>query len=178
MNNKHNIYENLKSDIEGLYSLSYKEDADMISQIIKNKYGNIKILDGTAGIGGNSISFGQYFLDVTSIEINKERFEYLTENIKSFNLQNKLINANFVDHLNREYDLLFIDPPWGGPNYKFELSVTLTIGDKSLIDIVNYIIKNKKIIVMKLPFNYNLIEFSNLNYIIYKIKNYQILIID
>lgn len=178
MNNKHNIYENLKSDIEGLYSLSYKEDADMISQIIKNKYGNIKILDGTAGIGGNSISFGQYFLDVTSIEINKERFEYLTENIKSFNLQNKLINGNFVDHLNREYDLLFIDPPWGGPNYKFELSVTLTIGDKSLIDIVNYIIKNKKIIVMKLPFNYNLIEFSNLNYIIYKIKNYQILIID
>ena len=178
MNNKYNTYENLKSDIEGLYSLSYKEDADMISQIIKNKYSDIKILDGTAGIGGNSISFGQYFLDVTSIELNKERFNYLSENIKNFNLRNKLINGNFIDYLNSNYDLLFIDPPWGGPNYKFESSITLTFGDKSLINIVNCVIKNKKIIVMKLPFNYNLIEFSNLNYISYKIKNYQILIID
>ena len=53
------IVQKLKYDEEGLYSLSHKNDADNISVILKEKYGNITVMDATAGVGGNSISFGQ-----------------------------------------------------------------------------------------------------------------------
>ena len=125
LKNLHEImYEKLKSDTEGLYSLSHKEDADLLSKIIKDRYGELKILDGTAGIGGNTISFALHFKNVISVEKNTERFEYLKENINSLNLNVKLINGNVLDYIKMEiFDVIFLDPPWGGPNYKFEKSL-------------------------------------------------------
>jgi 16S rRNA G966 N2-methylase RsmD len=175
-----NNYNNLKSDIEGLYSLSHKEDADILSNILKEKYGNIKILDGTAGIGGNTISFGIYFENVISIEKDKIRFDFLVENIKDANLNIQLINCsviNYIENNNKTFDLIFLDPPWGGPNYKYEKSLSLTLENIPLYNIIKYLKLLNKIIVLKLPFNYNLNEFKNLNYQIYNIKNYLIVII-
>jgi len=171
-------YENLKSDNEGLYSLSHKEDADKLSQIIMNKFGNIKIMDATSGIGGNSISFGTFFSNVISIELNSSRFQLLKENIESRNLKNILLNGSFMNYLNMDYDLTFIDPPWGGPNYKYQNKIRLTLDGISLKE-VSRILKNKdKIIVWKLPFNYDLIEFEKFNYQIHHIKNYLIIIME
>jgi len=178
-NNDELTYDKLKSDIEGLYSLSHKDDADLLSKIIKERYGELKILDGTAGIGGNTISFATYFNCVIAIERNTERFEYLKENINSLNLNVKLINGNVLDYIKTEvFDLIFLDPPWGGPNYKFEKSLSLTLDNKSLIDVVKELKENNKIIVMKLPFNYNMNDFSKFNYQKHNIKNYLIVIID
>jgi predicted RNA methylase len=173
-------YNNLKSDIEGLYSLSHKEDADVLSNIIKDKYGNIKILDGTAGIGGNSISFGINFKNVISVEKDKVRFDFLVENIKNANLNIELINCSVIDYIknnNETFDLIFLDPPWGGPNYKYEKSLSLSLDTIPLCKIITDLKLLKKIIVLKLPFNYNLNEFSKFNYQIYNIKNYLIVVI-
>ena len=178
--NSHEItYEKLKSDIEGMYSLSHKDDADVLSKIIKERYGELKILDGTAGIGGNTISFAIHFNNVIAIEKNTERFEYLKENINSLKLDVKLINGNVLDYIKSEiFDVIFLDPPWGGPNYKFEKSLSLTLDNKPLIDVVKDLKNNNKIIVMKLPFNYNMNDFSKFNYQKHNIKNYLIVIID
>jgi len=171
-------YQNLKSDNEGLYSLSHKDDADKLSSILKNKYGDIKILDATSGIGGNSISFGSNFTDVISIELNSSRFLLLKENIESNNLKNILINGNFMNYINMNYELIFIDPPWGGPSYKYESKIKLKIDTFNLKEITR-ILKNKdKIIVWKLPFNYDLSEFEKFNYQIHTIKNYLIIIVE
>lgn len=167
----------IKGDIEGMFSLSYKEDADLLSTIIKDKFGDIKILDGTAGIGGNTISFGLHFSNIISIEINKERFKFLQNNIEIFNILIKLYNDDILNHLNDDYDLIFIDPPWGGPNYKLEKFISLSLGNIKLTDLTKILRDKNKIIVYKLPFNYNLNEFSLYNYEIYKIKNYLIIII-
>jgi 16S rRNA G966 N2-methylase RsmD len=167
----------LKGDTEGMYSLSYKEDADLLSNIIKEKFGDIKILDGTAGIGGNSISFGLHFSNVISIEMNKERFKYLETNIELCNVKSTLYNDDVLNHLNDDYELIFIDPPWGGPNYKLEKSLSLSLGNVKLKDLTKKLRELGKIIVYKLPFNYNLNEFSEYNYEIHKIKNYLIIII-
>ena len=167
----------IKGDIEGMFSLSYKEDADLLSTIIKNKFGDIKILDGTSGIGGNTISFGLHFSNLISIEINKERFKFLQKNIEIFNINAKLYDDDMLNHLNDDYDLIFIDPPWGGPNYKLEKSISLSLGNIKLNDLTKIIRDKNKIIVYKLPFNYNLNEFSLYNYEIHKIKNYFIIII-
>jgi len=171
-------YQNLKSDNEGLYSLSHKEDADKLSHIIKDKYGNIKIMDATSGIGGNSISFGKNFTNVISIEMNLERFEMLKENIKAHKLNNVLLYGNFMNFINMDYDLIFLDPPWGGPNYKYEKTTHFGINNTSLKEITKLLKSNNKIIIWKLPFNYNLNEFNKFNYQIHQIKNYFILIIE
>ena len=167
----------LKGDTEGMYSLSYKEDADLLSNIIKDKFGDIKIIDGTSGIGGNSISFGLHFSSIVSIEINKERFKYLQANLEFFKLKCTLYNDDMLNHLNDDYDLIFIDPPWGGPNYKLEKSLSLSLGNIKLKELTKILRELNKIIVYKLPFNYNLNDFSEYNYEIYKIKNYLIIII-
>jgi len=167
----------IKGDTEGMYSLSYKEDADLLSNIIKEKFGDIKILDGTSGIGGNSISFGLNFSHLISVEINKERFKYLETNLEMFKIKSKLINDDVLNHLNEDYELIFIDPPWGGPNYKLEKSLSLTLGNIKLKELTKQLKEQKKIVVFKLPFNYNLSEFSEYNYEIHKIKNYLIIIV-
>ena len=86
--------QNLKYDAEGLWSITYPKEADIISMIIKNELGsNIKIMDATAGIGGNTISFGKNFNQVVSVEISPERFAMLITNAQVYNLT----NINFIN---------------------------------------------------------------------------------
>ena len=171
----------LKYDIEGLWSITLPYDADKISNIIINKFGSdLYIFDGTSGIGGNIISFSKYFKKVCGIEIDKDRFEILKNNVNIFKLINViLINDDCNNHLDNNYDLYFFDPPWGGPTYKNNKNIRLKIGQSTL---TNLIIKiknlNNKPIIFKLPNNYDLSEFSNYNYNIIKIKNYIIIIIN
>lgn len=170
----------LKYDTEGVWSISLPMDAEKISLIIQNKFGsNINILDGTAGIGGNIISFAKYFNNVCGIELNKERFDILENNIKIFKLNNvTLINDDCNNYLNDNHDVYFFDPPWGGKDYKYKEDLRFTLGIYTLNEITLNIkkIKNKPII-FKLPNNYDLNEFNNFNYTIIKIKNYIIIIL-
>ena len=173
-----NDYQNLKSDLEGSYSLSHKDDADKLSILLKDKYGDIKIMDATSGIGGNSISFGLNFTNVISIELDPTRFPLLKENLERYKVNNTTINGNFLEYLNMDYDLIFIDPPWGGPKYKLEKSINIIINNNNLREITKKLKEKEKIVVWKLPFNYNLNDFKNFNYQIHKIKNYLIIIIE
>ena len=177
---------NFNYDEEGLWSLSLPNDANKISKIILNEFGkNIVILDGTAGLGGNVISFCNYFSYVFGIEINNNRYKLLKNNIE----QNKLLNIEIINnnsleliienYFNKNINCYFFDPPWGGPNYKKFKNIKLKLGDYSLINLINIIknINKKKSIIFKLPNNYDLEEFNNFNYKIFKIKNYLLLII-
>ena len=140
---------------------------------------NINILDATAGIGGNTISFSKYFKNVVSIELSQSRFELLTNNINVYKINNvSLINDDCLNHLAGNYNAYYFDPPWGGPNYKYIKETKIKLGDHTLEEVV-YKIKNlnNKIIFIKLPFNYNLNEFNKFNYKIDKIKNYQMITI-
>jgi len=173
-----NDYQNLKMDLEGSYSLSHKNDADKLSTLIKDKYGDIKIMDATSGIGGNSISFGMNFTNVISIELDVHRFSLLKENLQKYKVNNLTFNGNFLDYINMDYDLIFIDPPWGGPNYKLYKSIKLLMNNSNLTQITQKLRDKEKIVVWKLPYNYDLNDFNNFNYQIHKIKNYLIIIIE
>ena len=176
-------YKNIQYDEEGLWSITLPNDADNISKIIiKELNKNSILIDGTCGLGGNILSFAKYFKKVIGIEINNNRFKMLLNNIKLYNLNNiYLINdncINFICNLKIKYDGIFIDPPWGGPNYKYINKLRLTLGSHNLITIIRLIKKINNIkIFMKLPFNYDLTEFYNLNYKIYKINNFILIII-
>lgn len=179
-------YEKIKYDKEGLYSITNYVEADIISNLIKNLFidtNNLSILDGTGGIGGNTISFGKFFNSVTSIEINTNRYEMLKNNIKLFNLQNvKLLNLNSIDYLfsnYEKYNIYFFDPPWGGLDYKKNINLKLKMNNFSLNLIVDKLkeLTTNKVLLYKLPFNYDFTEFNSHDYKLYKINKYYIIAI-
>lgn len=181
--------DNLKYDQEGLWSITHPEQADKISNLIKNHfYKNNKkkyttILDATAGIGGNLISFCRYFNFVYGIEICENRFEILKNNIETYNFSNvSIINQDCLNYFDViKADIVFFDPPWGGPDYKFNPKIEIKIGNKRLSDIVEILENKAKLICIKLPLNFNMTTLVNrltLPIFDYKFKNMRLIIID
>jgi 16S rRNA G966 N2-methylase RsmD len=176
-------YKELLYDKEGMYSITYPKEANLISSLISLHFEsskNLNILDGTAGLGGNTFSFSKYFNNVTSIELDKNRFEMLKKNVLIYELKNvKLINDSSINYIknNNDYDIFFFDPPWGGPEYRNNKNIRFKLDSYNLVDIINLIKSKEKIIVFKLPFNYDFSEFSSFNYKLYKIRNYNVIII-
>jgi 16S rRNA G966 N2-methylase RsmD len=184
----------LKFDDVGLYSISLPKDADIISEFIKNNINNamhnnnvmhnnnisnITIIDGTAGIGGNIISFAKYFKSVIGFEIDINRFNILNNNLKVYNLNNvNTYNLNSLENLFIA-DVYFFDPPWGGPNYKKYKNLTFKFNDMELNQIVINIKKFNKnsYISFKLPTNFDLSIFDNFDYKILNLKKMLIILI-
>ena len=147
---------------EGEYSMTKKGDGQRIMQKIESVVGstrNMHITDLTGNVGADTILFGLNFKRVDSIEYNKENFEALENNVKVFKLKN--VNLHFGDSTkiyNWITDILYLDPPWGGPDYKEKENVDLFLG-KTRVDLFlkKIIAKPWKpsFIFLKLPRNYN-----------------------
>jgi hypothetical protein len=189
-NEKNSNNMKLLSDEIGRYSISLPKDAEIITSLVEYHINKLELLskdliitDSTAGIGGNTISFSKKFKNVNSIEIDKKRFEFLKNNINYYNLENvNLVNCNYLNIMeNLIQDIIFMDPPWGGRGYKKKSSLTLKLSGIPLEDICTKLKKLTKILVLKLPLNYNLqslIKPLNANIFKYKIKRMYILIIE
>ena len=83
---------NLKISEEGKYSLSHWKDAEKVTILIQKhieKYGinNIDIIDGTAGVGGNTITFTKFFNNVYAIDISKLHIKLLIQNLDIYNIK-------------------------------------------------------------------------------------------
>jgi 16S rRNA G966 N2-methylase RsmD len=163
------IYSGLKVDDEGLYSITHPKDANLISESIIEIIGhsNIQIVDMTAGCGGNMISFIKYFKFVIGIEFDKVRYKILKENLEKYSKKNYQLLCgdatkyplNSTQSIND--DVYFIDPPWGGPEYKNNPNIQLYLSNIKLEDFIKTIPKGK-LIILKLPFNYNIDTFKNI----------------
>ena len=142
----------------GKFSVSHADDAIKTANIIKSYFdSNITITDATANNGGNTIAFALTFKNVNSVEINKIDYDILINNLDVYNLKNvKTYNDDYLNILDKlKQDVVFIDPPWGGINYKKATNLNLYLGKKKLEQVID-LLKNKcKAIVCKVPFNYN-----------------------
>jgi 16S rRNA G966 N2-methylase RsmD len=156
----------LKISNVGLYSITPYREADSVSNSILNRLdsyglGELDITDATGGVGGNTISFSKYFRNVNSVENNNEHFEilkhnienvYICENVKVYNCDYTQSYKTFVQ------DVIYIDPPWGGPDYKKYNKLKLYLSGQ---DIAYFIkdnllsIDNLKLVVLKVPKNFD-----------------------
>jgi 16S rRNA G966 N2-methylase RsmD len=190
-----NNYSKIKIDDDSFSFITIREVADIISKIIcfhLIQYNlnpqKIKLSDYTSGVGGNILSFLKYFGFVYAVEKCSMRAEYLENNINVYGFKNCYImnkcalDFNTDDLIKINPSVIFIDPPWGGSNYKSNDNLLLKLGSLSIeelvIDITNrfseyyseiikYNVKeknnnyNNKFIILKLPKNYDIEYFYN-----------------
>jgi len=149
-------------DEVGKYSISLPDKSKIITNLI-SKYMNttdIVITDAMSCIGGDTLTFANTFKSVNAIEMDKLRFEYLKHNMNLFNVSNiEYYNDDYLNIYHKlKQDVIYIDPPWGGPEYKTKKSIKIKIGNKKLEEICDDIIQSKlcKLLVLKLPYNYDL----------------------
>lgn len=190
-----------------IYSKTNIDDSIKINNII-NKHvnnNNILLVDGTTSIGGNFIEFIKHFKYNIGIEINIHRYNKLNniiknlQNIKNINntknnykkytLHNNTIitiNSSFIKiypKILKQYTkynniVIFLDPPWGGKEYKNYNKIIFGLDGKSLLDIIIDIKKYNNInICLKLPKNYYLDIFSNIKYTQYDFRSFLIIYI-
>lgn len=157
-----------KIDGESVSYITTPANSNLITKIIQRQCGdvfpkinNLVLFDGTAGVGGDTISFCHNFKNVVAIEKNKDRFEMLNHNLKKFQLDNVITeNGDSLEIIKKlsNIDIVYFDPPWGGSGYKKFDKINLKISNIELYDIVRDIFENEKIklIVFKIPKNYDL----------------------
>ena len=186
-----NNYDNLDYDNEGLWSITQPFEATLITKniirildslnginiindIITKKY---KILDMTGGCGGNTISFCEYFNMVICVENNIERFNILDKNLKCYDYNNYILHCNdSIQLIDNTFDAFFIDPPWGGPDYKKQNNLKLQLSNIDMVDMVKLIPSNK-LIILKLPFNHYIDDITKHYKLLYKLEIKNILVL-
>lgn len=198
---KDNInYYNLILNYKGKYSFTQHYDSletiSIIKRHLKKPINELVITDVTAGNGGDTIQFCIFMKKVNSIEYNKEMFDILSNNVNTYKLNNvNLIHGNSYNYLSigeesiklLKQDVVYIDAPWGGLNYKKYKSLNLYLNNIPLYDIFNTIYdlseKNStKLVIFKVPFNFNIQLFFNriksTIYTMYKVYNYHIVVVN
>lgn len=181
-------YSRLRLTPEGYYSVTKRRDGEkmmaFLEQMIPNHF-SLKITDTTACVGSDTIRFSQMFEHVDSIELKNDNMRVLENNLKVYNCMNVTLHKGDATKIfNWNTDVLYIDPPWGGPSYYNRDKLEIFISNYRLDIWIEEILKRKKhpsYIILKLPRNYN---FARLHYLpnvesyhFYKIRNIMIVLL-
>lgn len=155
-------YTKLQITEEGMYSITRRKDADNILNIMGSMVGKLKeksITDATACVGGDTLNFGLNFHEVHSIELTIDNYEALKNNVGVYGFTNVCIyNGNCTELYKWASDVLYIDPPWGGPSYRTLDNIDLYLGtirlDVWLEDILSGPYR-PSFVFLKVPPNYS-----------------------
>lgn len=181
------LYSKILYTTEAISYMTKRTIAEIISsiihyhlRIIKDDMNNITITDATAGIGGNTFSFAQWFKQVNAVECKSETYKLLKNNIDIYNYTNvDCICADYTKIFNQlTQDVIFIDPPWGGKTYKQILKNKLMLSGYHLGIFCKMLIETMtSLIVLKLPLNFDFDYFYeelNTNMLITTIKMHKL----
>ena len=165
----------VKFDNQGLYSTTEYEIAESMTDILSNacwlhtkqQACGASIVDCTAGIGGNTMSFACMFKKVYALELNYTRWMYLHRNMSRLKLGGSVtcIHNNFLTYVYENMlshtQMFFIDPPWGGTSYKQKHQLRLYLSGTPLHEVVNRLPHHRPAVCgIKVPYNFALSYFS------------------
>jgi len=175
-------YSKLKITPEGEYSITKRKDGDVLLKHMKSVLKTTKdkhITDLTGNVGGDTILFGLHFKKVDSVELNPENFEALRNNVDVFGLKNVTLHEGDSTKLfNWKTDVLYIDAPWGGPDYKQYKELDLFLGEKRVDEFVKEVLARQNrpdYVFMKVPRNYKFDRFENIEK--FKIRGFYIILV-
>lgn len=157
------IRDTLLLDKESLYSTTDQLTAEKIATELRQFLPKTAtVTDATACIGGSTRAFAHMFDKVNAVEIDPVRYDYLKHNL--FVLRCDIvsniacINGDALVECKRMpggQDAIFIDPPWGGPEYKNKDRVTLYLSGVPLAEACREFAKYARYIVLKVPVNFD-----------------------
>ena len=168
----------IQLDDVGEFSTTAAPVAQQISAHIANLFTpteralGLTVTDGCACCGGNVLSFARcgFFAKINAVEFDAKRHAMLASNVK-FALRGvasppatDVRCGSYLDMLRvLKQDVVFLDPPWGGIDYKKEKFVPLFLGNRHLADIVNDLRRDAarsgtKCVVLKVPRNFHIAE--------------------
>lgn len=150
-----------------LYSVSKVQAATKLVHLIK-KYMNsskITVTDATSNVGSDTIMLGKHFKAVNGIELSNEQFPILQHNVSQYKLNNiKLYNGDSLNIIpTLKQDVIYIDAPWTGPDYKNNDIMRLYMSGKELVEVYNNYIQYCKLMIFKVPKNYDFNKFIQLS---------------
>jgi len=151
----------LKMNKEGIYSSTSINLIDTyvkhLRKVTKIDPSKLVILDATANMGSSALGFAKHFKHVIAVEIDDFNFSILKNNVSVYAYPNLEIKHNDIFNIHHmvKYDIAFIDPPWGGMNYRDQGEYELYLGSKSLSELLIEMEGKPKYIILKVPHNYN-----------------------
>jgi len=147
---------NIPQDCLNMYTT--QRQAEQINKIILSYVDSAStITDATACIGGNSVLFARDFSRVISVEKNHKIFKILESNLKQYSKTCTCYNSSYnnIKFIIKQ-DVVFIDPPWGGQDYKIKKDIKLFLDSTEIRTIVNDLYNFTTIIVLKVPINFDM----------------------
>jgi len=163
-------YDQLKLTPEGEYSVTKRQDSKKIIQCMRSLAGSLKgktVADLTGNVGGDTIMFGLNFKHVDSYEWNPENYEVLKHNVGVYDLKNvSLHQGDSTELFQKHVDVLYLDPPWGGPDYKEKKELDLFMGKTSVSEYLKTVIDSDwkpTYIFIKVPANFMFESLKNLH---------------
>jgi trimethylguanosine synthase len=149
----------MQIDATGLYSLTVRELALQIA----SKLDGDSVFDAFCGLGGNAIAFALLGKRVLACELDEGRLAMAKANAELAGVADRItfIHGDATTQLGRApCDAIFLDPPWGGPQYskleKFKLDFFTPDGGPLL----ESALRNYPRVAFKLPGNFDFSEFE------------------
>ena len=104
---------------------------EALFNILNNDYyfNDIAVLDLFSGIGSISLEFASRGTkDITSVDTHRACSNFLSSTAEKYELDLNVLNTDvyrFLERQNREYDVVFADPPYSFEQEKFDKIVSL-----------------------------------------------------
>jgi len=162
-----------------LYSTTPWREANFMNRTIINHFAKLgksarqlAVTDATANVGGNTISFYlSEFGHINAVELDQTTYQMLISNVTTYGAGThiKTYCADYTEiYKNLSQDIVFMDPPWGGPDYKNYQKLDLYLGQIEISEICESLLAERlaEMIVVKVPYNYNFGRFSRFNHIV------------
>lgn len=149
----------LKITNVGLYSIATPYISKSICNYIL-KYlhtTKITITDALGNVGGMTLMFAHIFNKINVCEIIPLNCKVLSNNLSVYGLLHKvnIICGDYFDHmLKLKQDVIFLDPPWGGYDYKKVAELSLCLNNIN-IACIHKLLKYTKYIFLLVPSNFN-----------------------
>jgi 16S rRNA G966 N2-methylase RsmD len=173
-----NVLEKIQITKECLFSTTNNSHSTYIKDLINlfytsDEHKNLTITDATSCSGGTFMGLVQQVKKINAIELNSDHVALMKHNLKIVFPQAykkiNIVNANYLNVWNTvgPQNVIIIDPPWGGMDYKKQKNLKLYLKDKDgikveLMDIIEMIMKKSEVLIIRVPYNYDKSRFHKL----------------
>jgi len=153
------LEQRMQIDVEGLYSLAQQSIMDQITTLIPGE----TAIDAFCGAGGSAIGLARAGKQVISIDSDAKRIAMARHNAALFEVEDR-IEFRVGDTLKilptLRADAIFLDPPWGGPDYSKQAKFHLKDFSPDGTTLLELSLDRATQVIIRIPRNFEMSELS------------------